>query len=154
MSATDEENRFINWLDLRLKVLAPSGGIETVSLDQIAPGKYSGHFLAGELGEYYLTLFGEDREASSLEPRTYGYAIPYAAEYEDQEPNLAFLEKLALISKGRVLSLEDTPQKLFESDAKTKAYGENLWPYLVLVSLALLIADVGARKLLVLRSGP
>jgi hypothetical protein len=153
IDVTDDENRFVNRLDLKLKVLWPSQKSQILSLDQVAPGRYLGHFPTHERGEYYLTLFGQDREGS-FQLQTYGYGIPYTAEYENMEVNHSLLKKLASISKGRVLSPKDNPQKLFKSDSPAKEYGKGLWPYLALASLILLLMDVAARKIITIRSSP
>jgi hypothetical protein len=150
VDVTDKENRFINWLDLKLKVLLPSKTSQTITLDQVAPGGYQGPFPAHEVGEYYLTLFGEDK-AHSLESQTYGYGIPYTPEYEKMEINNRFFKKLSSITGGEVMQLEDDPRPLFRSAPGMKEYGEELWRLVVVASLLILISDVAVRKFLRLR---
>ncbi len=149
VDVTDEENRFVNRLPLKLKVLWPSGRSQTLSLDQIAPGMYRGNFAAHEIGEYYVTLFGQDDKAP-LAPQTFGYGIPYTAEYQKMGMDEELLKNIASITQGKMFRLGDDLQGLFRADPKLKEYGENIWIYVALVSLLILMGDITARKLLLL----
>jgi hypothetical protein len=98
-----------------------------------------------EIGEYYVSLFGTEAEGFSRS-QIFGYGIPYSDEFNNRSVNYALLRRLASITKGRVLKPEDNPDDLFTANSHTKEYGRRLWPYLTLVSLFLLIADVVVRK--------
>jgi uncharacterized membrane protein len=145
VDVTDDQNHFVNNLGLKIKVLFPSKTDRTTSLDQVAPGRYRGSFPAVEIGEYYVSLFGTEAEGFSRS-QIFGYGIPYADEFNNRSVNYALLRRLASITKGRVLKAEDHPDDLFTANSHTKEYGRRLWPYLTLVSLFLLIADVVVRK--------
>lgn len=145
VDVTDDQNRFVNNLDLKIKVLFPSKTDRIISLDQVAPGRYSGSFTAVETGEYYLSLFGTEG-TDLFRSHIFGYGIPYTNEFENKGINYALLKRLAVITKGRLLKPGENFDDLFTSNSDIKEYGGQLWPYLALASLLLLIADVGVRK--------
>lgn len=145
IDVTDDLNRFINNLQLRIKVLLPSKIDQTIALDQVAPGKYEGLFPAKQKGEYYLSLFGnEDTEFYS--PQNFGFALPYSEEFTGKGVNHTLLNRLASITKGRPLKLMEDHANLFRAHSDKREYGRPLWPFLVLLSLLLLVVDVGVRK--------
>ena len=145
VDVTNDQNRFVNNLDLKTKVLFPSKTDRTIPLDQVAPGRYQGSFPAEEIGEYYLSLFSSETKGPSRS-QIFGYGIPYTEEYSTRGINYDLLKRLASITKGRLLKLEDSSYNLFSAQSDTKEYGLRLWPYLALLSLFLLIVDVGLRK--------
>ena len=135
----------MNNLQLKIKVLFPSKTDQTISLDQVEPGKYTGFFPSKERGEYYLSLFGTD-ETGFSSPQHFGFAVPYSEEFMGKAVNHTLLNRLASITKGRLLNMADVPADLFRAHLDKREYGRPLWPFLVLLSLLLLIADVGVRK--------
>jgi uncharacterized membrane protein len=145
VDVTDDQNRFVNNLGLKVTVLSPSKTDQTTPLDQVAPGRYGGSFPAVEIGEYYVSLFGTEAKGFSRS-QTYGYGIPYTDEFTNRSVNHALLERLASITKGSVLKPGDNPRNLFSANADTREYGIRLWPYLAMAFLLLLIADVFLRK--------
>ena len=66
--------------------------------------------------------------------------------------NEGLLEDLASRTKGRVLSIDTLPSDLFNDTSGLKQSETLIWPYLIMIFLLLLIADVAARKLLNLGS--
>lgn len=153
VDVTDDEDRFVNNLDLRLKVLFPSGTDRTVSLDQVAPGRYQGSFETEETGEYYLTLYAAGPEGPGSS-RIYGYGIPYPDEFRAEGVNHDLLTRLASRTKGRVLKIEEDPPDLFTARSDRKEQGRRLWPLLSLIALLLLVAEVAIRKFPPSRTAP
>lgn len=144
---TDNQNRFMNNLDLSINLLFPSKNSQTLSVDQIAPGRYQGSFPAEEIGDYYFTLFGTEQDDSSR-PQVFGFGIPYTDEFTSTEVNLPLLEQLAALTNGKVLTLEDIPDDVFTVQSGVKEYGTSLWKYFALAFLFLLLVDVAVRKIL------
>ena len=145
IDVTDDLNKFVNNLDLKLKVLFPSKTDKTISMDQVAPGRYNGVFPAKERGEYYLSLFESDAQGFSP-PQHFGFAVPYSEEFRGKEVNHDLLNRLATITQGRVLDLNKDSSNLFKASSDGKEFGRPLWPWLVFLSLFILMVDVGVRK--------
>jgi hypothetical protein len=66
--------------------------------------------------------------------------------------NEDLLEDLASATKGRVLSIDNIPADFFKDKSDSNQSQTPIWPYLIMIFLLLLIADVAARKLLGLSS--
>ncbi len=145
VDVTDDQNRYVNRLNLKIKVLFPSKADRIIPLDQVAPGRYQGSFNAEETGEYYISLFTGDT-GEFLQSQVYGYGIPYTDEFANKGINYDLLERLASITKGKVMRPEDNLARLFTVKAEAKVRGAPLWPYLALLSLVLLVTDVAVRK--------
>jgi uncharacterized membrane protein len=140
----DEQQRFMNQLQMKIRVLSPSKKDQTVSLNQTAPGRYEGRFPVPETGEYYITLYSDD---AALQPLNIGYSIPYSEEYTTREINTGLLTGLSAMTGGQVLNLDQDPPDLFEANKdKTRTRGIRLWPYLTLAALFWLLVDVAVRR--------
>ncbi len=147
VDVTDNLNRFINHLDLKINVLFPSESSQTFVLDQIAPGRYQCAFPAETIGEYYFSLFGSEQDDAN-HPEVFGFGIPYTDEFTRTGVNTSLLGQLASITKGKMLTLEDPAHALFTTQSGAKEAGKPLWPYCALAFLVLLLIDVAARKLI------
>jgi hypothetical protein len=144
---TTDQHRFMNHLDLNANILFPSGLDQTISLDQIAPGRYACDFAAKEIGAYYFSIFGR-RQVYPGFPRVFGFGIPYTEEFSTTGVNDNLLGNLASATNGRILSIDNIPADLFAASSETRGTGIPLWPYLIFVFLFFLILEVAARKLL------
>lgn len=142
-----DQNRFVNHLDLDTNVLLPSGEDQIFAMEQIAPGRYVGTFPAEETGAYTFSIYSNsDNEAAT--PQTFGFGIPYNEEFHSIAVNEDLLEDLAAATRGRVLSIDDIPADLFKDQTNSKQLESPVWPYLILIFLLILMADVAARRLL------
>jgi len=147
LDATTNRNRFINNLDLKVNILLPSKESRTISMEQVAPGKYRCLFSAEEIGEYYFSVFEEENGKYS-DPQVFGFGISYTDEFNSIGVNNDLLKRLASTTKGRLIRSKNIPDDLFKVKSGSKEYGISLWPYFTMAFLLLLIADVAARKLL------
>jgi hypothetical protein len=82
---------------------------------------------------------------------SFGFGIPYSDEFNKSGVNDALLRRLATVTNGRMLRLEEDPSDLFSAHAELKSPGRHLWPHFALAALLLLVLDVGTRKFLSLR---
>jgi uncharacterized membrane protein len=151
VDVTTDQNRFVNHLELNTNVLLPSGNFQTFALAQIAPGRYAGTFPAEEIGAYYFSVYSTSGNDAGT-ARTFGFGIPYSEEFNSTAVNADLLEDLASATKGRVLSSDNIPADFFKDKSDSKQSQTPIWPYLILIFLLLLIADVAARKLIGLSS--
>ena len=147
VDVTTAQNRFINFLELNTNVLLPTGKDQTFSMEQIAPGRYAHTFPAEEIGAYYFSVYSNSGNDAGV-PQTFGFGIPYTAEFNSTAVNKDLLEDLASTTKGRVLSIDTIPVDLFKDNFDSKQAETSIWPYLIAIFLLLLIADVVARKLI------
>ena len=143
----DNQNRFINHLALNVNVHFPSEQSQTLSLKQIAPGRYQNIFPAEEIGAYYFSIFGA-QTGETNRPEVFGFGIPYTDEFSKTGVNAHLLGQLAEITNGDIFPLEEIPETLFAVQNATREYGTAFWPSLILLFLFLLLVDVVIRKLM------
>ena len=147
VDVTTDQNRFVNHLELNTNVMLPSGNHQTFAMEQIAPGRYAGTFPAEEIGAYYFSVYRTSGNDAGT-PRTFGFGIPYSEEFNSTAVNEDLLEDLASATKGRVLSIDNISADFFKDKSDSNQSQTPIWPYLIMIFLLLLIADVAARKLL------
>jgi hypothetical protein len=142
----NDQNRFVNYLKLNAHVLLPSGRELTFSMEQSAPGRYVGTFPAEEIAAYYFSVYNRSGDLAEM-PRTFGFGIPYTEEFKTTDVNEKLLKDLASATRGRILSIDHVPADLFHDSSGSKESDTTIWPYLIMVFLLLLVADVAARKI-------
>jgi hypothetical protein len=147
VDVSTDQNQFVNQLDLNANLLFPSGKDQTLTMEQIAPGRYACTFPAEEIGAYFFSVYSNSSDYLAT-PRTFGFGIPYTEEFNNTQVNEKLLEDLSSTTKGQVLSIDNIPADLFNDISDSKEASTPLWPYLIMVFLLLLMADVAFRKLL------
>ena len=147
VDVTSDQNQFVNQLDLNANLLLPSGKDQTLTMEQIAPGRYACTFPAEEIGAYFFSVYSNSNDYLAT-PRTFGFGIPYTEEFNSTKVNEKLLRDLSSTTKGRVLSIDNIPADLFNDISDSKEARTPLWPYFIMVFLLLLMADVAVRKLL------
>ncbi|CAB1060226.1 hypothetical protein D1BOALGB6SA_4991 [Olavius sp. associated proteobacterium Delta 1] len=147
VDVTTDQNRFVNYLELNTHVHLPSGNDQTFAMEQTAPGRYVAAFPAEEIGPYYFSVYSNSGEYAAT-PRTFGFGIPYTEEFNSTAVDEDLLEDLATTTNGRLLAIDNIPVDLFKDKSDSKQTATPVWPYLIMIFLLLLIADVAARKLL------
>ena len=153
MTALDEQERFINFLDLRAVIATAEGSMVQSTLDQVAPGEYLMDFEAGKSGAYMITLYGQ-RGESSIPPETHGLIVPYAQEYREFEPNLSLLQQLAELTGGQLLSTDDKDpfEVVFLRAESGISAAVEIAPWLLLAALLLLVFEIAVRRIIIPRA--
>jgi hypothetical protein len=102
------------------------------------------------MGEYFITIAGEDGRGETVEPRTTAFAIPYSAEYIPRPQNLRLMRRMADSTGAQLLHVKDGSEslaELFQVAGDGHRPPRNLWYTLVLMALTLYFFDIVARKL-------
>ncbi len=143
VDAADETGKPINDLQLKATVILPdsTAASSDVTLEQVGPGRYQGHFTATQRGTYLVAV----ADAKSNDPlSTGGGVLSYPPEYRDLQPNAALLHGIAEATGGQYLSSIDN---IFAP--KPEAV-RTFWPLgealMILVTAGLLV-DVAWRRL-------
>ncbi len=142
---TDKHKNFVNHLSLKARIFTPSDRT-TISLDQVAPGRYRGVFPAGDTGEYFVSLFNAESQGIYLS-HAFGYGIPYSDEFNNRDVDEALLKRLASITEGQFLSPDNRAENLFIAGPDARQTGTRVWPYFSFIFLCLFIADIALRQL-------
>ncbi len=141
VDAVDSKGNYHNFLNLQTKVVDPKGVGQVVQLEQTGPGHYEAKFPTKEVGAYLMSL--SDRATGRAQ--TLGLSVNYSPEFDDPEPNLNLLRRLAEMGHGKVLDPDaDNP---FLHDRKKTFQPEDLASWLLKFAIILFPLDVAVRRI-------
>lgn len=144
VEALDREGNFRNFLKLRTTVVSPKGVRQDVILEQAGPGRYEARFDTREVGAYLLNLQDLDEQGGVRGTQVLGASVNYSPEFNDAEPNLPLLRRLAEFGGGRLLN-PDTENPFQINRVKT-FQPRDLWDLLLKALVCLFLVDVGIRR--------
>jgi uncharacterized membrane protein/Mg-chelatase subunit ChlD len=156
VTALDNNNEFLNFLNISGAALDPKLNPIDVRIEQVGPGRYVTEFPASSAGSYFLTL----NPGTGFAPLLAGVNVPYSPEYRDRETNEALLMSLVRlrpkdggegkIIEGRLATGADFADLLrtdtFRHDLAKAVSSQNVWPWVLLVGAVLFLADVFVRR--------
>ncbi len=151
LDARTPAGEFINGYEVQANVVAPNGEAQSVTLKQIAPGRYEALFDPTEQGVYLIRFSGQPGEGQTSDPfaEITGWTLSYSPEYRYLESDPDLLVRLVAISGGKFAS--STPADIFIHDLKTTRAARPVWPRLVLLAALLLPFDIASRRLIITR---
>lgn len=148
VDTADESGNFVNGLMASVQVVRPSLAMETVPLNQTAPGRYEAALDTGETGSYLFKIrqtVGEGEAAETYADFTRALTISYKPEYRHLGTNTAYLTELAEATGGH---FEPTLEEVFAVDPdEAVPVRHPIWPWLLVLALLLFVADVAVRRL-------
>ncbi|RMG80128.1 MAG: hypothetical protein D6712_18580 [Chloroflexi bacterium] len=152
VDARADDGAFLNGLALQSGVLMPDGRQETITLRQVAPGRYEAVFSPQEEGAYILTVTGEgESNGQTYELRQVtGWVMAYSSEYNVRQESGRLLERMAAITGGRDMS--EMLDSVFEHNLVTQEASVPIWPQLLFIALLLWPIDIAVRRLIITRS--
>ena len=145
VDARDANGGFLNGLNLRSSLVYPDRTATTLTLQQVAPGRYEASFDPTSEGAYFMTLVDDQATIK----QTTGWVMSYSPEYSPQGTSV--LPDIADTANGHELQADD-PNAVFTHDLAAQASLTPIAPLLLLLALLLLPFDVAVRRLLVTRS--
>ena len=146
--AEQPDRQYLNFLPSQSVVVDPSGNQTTVPLPQVAPGRYEATVPVQADGVYTLTATQTDTDGSGAVVSS-GFVVPYSPEYGLTATDQSGLDALARHTGGRLVS---DPADAFAHTLPSVGSPQPLWPLLLAIVAALLVLDVGVRR--VRLSGP
>jgi uncharacterized membrane protein len=143
VEAVDAKGNYRNFLNLQAMVVSPKGDKQVVHLEQTGPGHYEVKFPTKQVGSYLINL--TEGRAEESRGQTIGLSVNYSPEFDDAEPNVNLLRHLAEASGGKVLDpLIENP---FTHDRKKTFQPQDLWEWLLKISIILFVIDIGIRRI-------
>jgi len=154
VTATDEDDEYLNFLNLSGTAVDPEMASSDFKLEQTAPGRYIGEFDADKSGSYFLSILPGPGEA----PIRTGANVPYSAEFRQQSLNRALVESLASLKPeggepGVIIDGDFTKSidELLEVDTfrhnLPKAISsQHVWPMLLVICAIAFFHDVFVRR--------
>jgi Mg-chelatase subunit ChlD len=147
LDAQSRGGGFLNDYQIAANIIAPSGETQSVILNQIAPGRYSGDFSPDEQGVYLFNLSGKQDGDALVFSQTTGWALSYSPEYQRLDSNPDLLTRLVALTDGKVASAD--PADVFTHDLKATRGSRPIWPWLLLLAALLLPFDIAVRRLII-----
>ncbi|MFN8530643.1 MAG: VWA domain-containing protein [Anaerolineae bacterium] len=157
-----DDNTFWNGLDLQASVVRGQAlEVQTIQLQQVAPGRYEATFTPTGEGAYFLRVSGTDPNSTDTVSaenlnQTSGWVMSYSPEFALRGDNRdSILSELAAITSGgdgTQNNLTTTPERVFDHNLNAGESRSLLAPYLLLLALVLLPVDVAVRRLIITRS--
>lgn len=146
VEALDMEGQFRNFLDLRAKVVSPTGESQDIRLEQTSPGRYEVKFPAREIGAYTVNL-SEYEAGKSKAMQVIGASVNFSPEYLSSETNMHLLSQMAKEGKGTIIEPGNLAGNPFNRDRKRTFQARDLWPWLLMSAILFFPVDVGIRRI-------
>jgi uncharacterized membrane protein len=159
VDALDDEDEFVNELSLIGNVVGPELKPVPLSIEQSAPGRYTGEFDSSDPGSYFVTIATPSGAMLRV-----GVNVGASREYSDFTVNMPLLERLARNSPrggqpGKVVSEEgqlpfatEAGNKLaeelnpFRRDLPPASTSRDMWPPLVVAACVIFLSDIFIRR--------
>lgn len=155
VTALDQEDEFLNFLNMSAAVLDPDMKGHELKIEQVAPGRYVGEMLAPKDGNYFLTISPGPDHAPLLS----GVNVPYSSEFRERETNMALLNALAQLKPeggkpGTVIEGEFNEEQVetllavdtFREGLPPSISSQDVWPLFLLFAASVFFADVFVRR--------
>ncbi len=147
IEALNKEAGYLNFLQIRGKLMTPSMERLPLELHQTGPGRYEGSFDVTEQGNYLANLQYSDGRGESGLIRT-GLSMAYSPEFRDLGANEPLLREAAARTGGRVLAMDPATDDVFNRNLPPSVSRRPAWRWLVQwVLLPLFVLDVAVRRL-------
>jgi len=140
---------FINGYQVEANIVAPNGEAQTVTLKQIAPGRYEADFNPTDQGVYLIHFSGTSTTKTASFSQTAGWTLTYSPEYKRLESDPDLLLRLVSASGGKIASPD--PADAFTHDLKAIRAARPVWQWLVFLAAFLLPFDIASRRLIITR---
>ena len=149
VDALDKDASYLNFLQLRGKIVGPDGEAKPIAWTQTGPGHYEAVFDTDEAGQYLsnVQIFEGGKYRGML--RT-GLTVPYSPEFRDLQTNEALLRQVADITGGRWLDMAAPVEEhdVFSHDLPPTEAKRPVWEWVLSwLLLPLFLFDVAVRRL-------
>jgi uncharacterized membrane protein len=156
VTSFDDEAGPRNFYRTVLRLVSPDLEPTQTLLEQVGPGRYAGTVRADQQGAYLVRVAQtfEDENGTDAASRTLGIVSPAAEEYRRLGIDADALASYAAAGGGRelVLADEEAPTAVWTHDIEASAFPTPIWPWLLLLAIALVPLDVGVRRVALSRA--
>jgi uncharacterized membrane protein len=155
VTSLDEEAGPRNFYRTVLRLVSPELEPTQAMLEQVGPGRYAGTVRAEEPGAYLVRVAQtyEGADGTDAASRTLGIVSPAAEEFRRLGIDAESLSSFAAAGAGRELALDDeeSPTAAWAHDIEASAFPTPIWPWLLLLAIALVPLDIGVRRVAISR---
>lgn len=152
VEATDAGGQRMNFASFSGRLAAPDGTGADVTLQQTGPGLYEGVFETRQSGSYLLSLNYDAPGAEGQRLRGTARAAidrPFADEFRATQTNEALLRRVADMTGGRVISMDNTDDDAnpWRRDGLEMPVAlTSVWLPTAMLAIGLFLLDVGVRR--------
>ncbi len=147
INAQNRTGEFLNNYQIEANIVAPNGEAQSITLQQIAPGRYESTFQPDEQGVYLIRISGVDKANAASFSETTGWALSYSPEYQRLDSNPDLLLRLVNLTNGKIASAN--PADVFIHDLKSTRASRPIAAWLLLLAALLLPFDIAIRRLII-----
>ncbi len=140
---TAADRQYLNFLPTSALVVDPRGNEHRLDLPQVAPGRYAASLPVEDDGVYTVQV-SQTNADSSVTNASSGFVVPYSPEYQAAGTDTHLLESLASRTGGRAIV---DPADAMTHDLPAVGAPRPLWPWLLVLTALLFVADVGVRRI-------
>lgn len=145
LEAFDESGQPFDSLTAEATLYDPSGLGQAITLAQVSPGIYEGMARGSSTGAY-VVIVRPMQSGRALPPMLAGLTISGGQEFRSLASDTEALHAIARATGGRVLSLSDANLLFDRSDTAPSQARQALWRLLLGWALAVLVLDIGTRR--------
>ena len=147
-SPRGDQIHYLNNYQVQANIIPPEGEVQSVSLNQVAPGQYQVAFKPGQKGVYLIQVTANPPDQSSAPlSATAGWVLDYAPEYRMVSPESAALSQILLSVDGIMAS--GKPSDIFTHNIAAPRTYQPVWSWLLTVAACLLPIDIAIRRLII-----
>lgn len=148
VEAADDEGKPLDFLSIPATVFPHTGAPVDAVLEQTGPGRYEARVPITGPGTY-VSLIKPRAGDRALSPIVVGAVVSAGVEYRSLRSDPSLLARLAAATGGRVLDPADPRSaRLFDrAGVEPTRAASPLWRTLMIAALALLLLDIGTRRI-------
>ncbi len=145
VEAVDDEGLPVDGLVANTTVYDPEGQQIDAGFGQIAPGVYEAVAPAADTGSY-VVIVRPTVDGRALPPMLAGVSVSGGQEFRSLASNVDLLETIAQTTGGRVLGFGEAARVFDRGDIGPSEARSPLWRALLAWALAVLVLDIGTRR--------
>jgi uncharacterized membrane protein/Mg-chelatase subunit ChlD len=158
VTALDNNDEFLNFLNLSGEVFGPDMKPRDVKLEQTAPGRYVGVFDAKDAGSYFMIF----NPGAGRAPIRAGVDVPYSDEFRDRQADTSLLTNLVHITPkngapGAIITDATGGDQIdellkvntFRHDLAKATSNQDIWYYLLWLAAGVFFFDIFIRRVTV-----
>jgi len=145
LAHADDGGRPQTGLRLAGEIYAADGTAKTLALSEHTPGTYSMATIDLPPGIYQIQLLATQANGELFAAAGGGFVIPHSREYSDSVDQRDHLRELAAVTGGRE---NPPPAAVYDATVVSQPVPQDLAPWLLWLTLGLLVVDVALRRLI------
>ncbi len=147
IEALDSNADYLNFLNLRARLIHSDEEAKTLQFTQTGPGHYEATFDIERTGQYIANI-AVNQDGEYIGSIHSGVSVPFSPELRELATNEPLLEDIADTTRGRVLAMDADTDGVFDHDLPPTLSRQPAWNWMLAwLLLPLFLLDVSCRRL-------